>query len=407
MNFLELNALKISQPLSDFYVVKVKASDLLQITFSEELTYIDPSGRLKGSQRKLDEKRLREIGRYIDSVEMSFPNSVVLAANYNTDGEVVDIESPHRWKITETSLDNYTIHIPSDTPLAAIIDGQHRLFAFRYISNPQRLNTELVCSVFFDLPNSYQAFLFATINGNQKKVDKSLALEQFGFNVEDEPQSSWTPEKLAVYFSRKFNADSSSPFYKHIKVAPRDDNYYVRNQNQNEWLISTAAVVDGILGLISTRPKRDRVEMGQEHIFGRRSRKMIRDFADNSPLRTLFLENDDITIYGLINNFFTSVHRVLWNNFQPNSYIFKTVGIQALFDLLKKIIQTSEGSIVTNFDNYINSASKVDFTDNFFQASGVGRSRIRKVLYAANGFINLTEIDPNEIGDIKRLLKME
>jgi DNA phosphorothioation-associated DGQHR protein 1 len=407
MNFLELNSIRISQPLSDFYIIKVKARDLLQMTFPEELTYIDKSGRLKGSQRKLDEKRLKVIARYIDSVEMAFPNSIVLAANYTIKGEVLDTESPDRWKIVDLKNDNYKIIIPTSKPLAAIIDGQHRLLSFKYVSNQERKDLELVCSIFFDLPNSYQAFLFATINGNQKKVDKSLALEQFGFNVEDEPQSSWTPEKLAVYFSRKLNADSNSPFYKHVKVAPKDDNFLLKNPDPNEWLISTATIVDGILSLISSQPKRDRVEMGQAHIFGSRSRKMVKNIEDNSPLRETYLQNEDDKIYKIISKYFSSVRRILWSNVLENSYIIKTVGVQALFDLLKKILQNISYDETTIFDNYLDVISNVNFTDNFFQASGVGRLRIRRILFLANNFITLENIKESEIDDMKRILNLK
>lgn len=201
MNYLELYALKITQPLSDFYITSIKAKNLIDISFSEQLQYIDDTGKLHGNQRKIDSKRLSEIGRYIDSVEMSFPNSIIIAANYNEEGKIIDDESI-RWDFVHVEKNLYKIFIPSNAKLAAIIDGQHRLNGFeeKYITDQTRLEVELPCSIFFDLPNSYQAFLFATINGNQKRVDKSLALEQFGFNVEDEPQNSWTPEKLAVYF---------------------------------------------------------------------------------------------------------------------------------------------------------------------------------------------------------------
>src|SRR5690606_7575626 len=166
--------------------------------------------RLKGNQRPKDKNRLKSIAKYIDSVEMSFPNSIIIAANYDKNtGEIVDDEKI-RWSINPIGNDIFEIIIPTNNKLAAIIDGQHRLSAFEYIQNQERKSIELVCAIFFDLSNAYQAFLFATINGNQKKVDKGLALEQFGFNVEDEESSSWTPEKFAVYYCRKLNFKESA-----------------------------------------------------------------------------------------------------------------------------------------------------------------------------------------------------
>ena len=94
MSYLTLQAIKIEQPLASFYVTKIKADNLIEVSFSEELQYIDSNGRLKGNQRKIDENRLKSIGKYIDSVEMSFPNSIIIAANYDKlTGQIIDDEN--------------------------------------------------------------------------------------------------------------------------------------------------------------------------------------------------------------------------------------------------------------------------------------------------------------------------
>src|ERR1700761_9256140 len=97
-NFLELSALKVTQPLGEFYVISLSARDLLSITFSEPLRYIDNSGTLQGSQRKKDEKRLKEIATYIESVEMAFPNAIILGANYTQNGGISK-DLTERWSI--------------------------------------------------------------------------------------------------------------------------------------------------------------------------------------------------------------------------------------------------------------------------------------------------------------------
>lgn len=389
MNYCEVFAFKIEQPLCDFYLTSIKAKDLLKFTFPEQLQYTDENGKLQGSQRKVDEKRLKEIGRYIDSVEMSFPNTIILAVNYNQEGEVIEDEKI-RWDLVQVEGNLYKILIPTETKLAAIIDGQHRLKGFEgtHISNKSRLDIDLPCSIFFDLPNSYQAFLFATINGNQKKVDKSLALEQFGFNVEDEPAKSWTPEKLAVFFSRKLNF-KESPLKGHIKVAPKMTTQLQRQVfgSESEWVVSTATVVDGILNLISSKPKRDRVEMSQESIWTKRSRMMISEFKDSSPLREHYLKVEDDFIFEIIFNYLTVCKETVWKNYNPKSYIFKTVGVQALFDLLKRILLIRVTSDKSDFTKYLAAATKYDFSSNVIQASGIGRKDIRNALLLASGIV--------------------
>lgn len=191
--------------------------------------YIDEAGKQRGNQRKRDPNRLKEITRYIDSVEMAFPNSIILGANYTEEGNVLEPSEEEdesktdniRWSVEQIAENLYRIIVPTNYKLASIVDGQHRLLAFKEAKEERQI-IDLPCAVFFDLPNSYQAFLFATINGNQKSVNRSLALEQFGFNVEEEPEKSWTPEKLAVYLSRKLNMKPESSFYRRIKIAPRD-----------------------------------------------------------------------------------------------------------------------------------------------------------------------------------------
>lgn len=398
---MKIKAIKISQPLADFFITKIKAKDLLNISFSEQLEYIDEEGNLKGSQRKIKTDRLKEIGKYIDSVELAFPNAIILAANYTPEGELVG-EKKVSWKIEKIDEGIYEIDLPSNKKLAAVIDGQHRLQSFHFANNPERMDVELLCSVFFDLPNSYQAYLFATINGNQKKVDKSLALEQFGFNVKDEPRKSWTPEKLAVFISRKLNFSQQldSAFYNRIKLAPIHNFDY--NSNKDNWQVSTATIVDGILSLISSNPKRDRVEMGREHIFKNRSRDMVKDITDKSPLRDLFLKVKDDELIAIIKQYFDEVNQILWEKASSNSYVFKTIGIHALFDLLKRILIEKNRDEIDTFSEWLLPVKNVDFGANYFQASGVGKSRIRKTLFYANKFN--VKLKPEDIENINNLL---
>ncbi len=399
-NYLEINALKVSQPLGDFYVISIDAEKLLEITFSEPLKYIDNKGNVQGSQRVRNEKRLKEIGKYIESVEMAFPNSIILTANYNQNGHIVKNESD-RWKIVENEKnDSYKILIPKKQKLAAVIDGQHRLNAFDYVQDKSLLKKiQLVCSVYFDLPNSYQAFLFATINSNQKKVDRSLALEQFGYNVDDEPEKSWTPEKLAVFLSRRLNTDINSPLHKHIKVAPLNYEKLFNSPMTDDWVVSTATIVDGIASLISTNPKRDRILMQQKSLFGGRSRDMLKDVRDSSPLRKEFIELKDLTLYNVIIKYFKVVENLFWSKAKSNSYIFKTVGIQALFDVLKFILKDNQNKNAENIDfhSYLLKASNIDFADKFFQSSGIGRGRIKNSINVLIGLLDKNKIKKKDL----------
>jgi len=405
--YLEFPALKVNQPLGEFYVISIGAKDLLSISFSEPLKYIDNSGNVKGNQRPKDEKRLKEIAKYIESVEMAFPNSIILTANYTESGKILTDET-ERWRIEEIASNSYKLIIPKKIKLAAIIDGQHRLKAFDFVTKQERFDDlQLLCSVYFDLPSSYQAFLFATINSNQKKVDRSLALEQFGYNVDDETEKAWTPEKLAVFLSRKLNTDEiTSPFYTHIKVAPMDATKLFSGNVQLSWVISTATIVDGICSLITSNAKRDRILMQQQSVFSGRNRSLVKEIKDVSPLRNLFLNLNDQTLYDVIISFFTIIKNILWENASEKSYINKTVGVQACFDILKLILITekSEHPEQIDFNLYISKAAHIDFSDKFFQASGIGRSRIKNTIGAATGLIHESKLKKNDLTFYREIL---
>tara|TARA_R110000868_G_scaffold161699_1_gene392470 strand:+ start:13484 stop:14695 length:1212 start_codon:yes stop_codon:yes gene_type:complete len=403
MKKIKLRALKVSQPLGDFFVISIKASLLKKISFSEPLTYLSEDGTLKGNQRPINEKRLKEIGKYIDTAEMTFPNSIILSVNNNEDGTIIQ-DTDNRWELKKEN-NEYFLEFPENMKSASIIDGQHRLNGFKYITDESRLEMELLCSIFFDLPNPYQAYLFATINGNQKRVDRSLALEQFGYYIENEEKESWTPEKLAANITRNLNFQKSSPLYSIIKLAPIYDNEDFVQLNKENWLISTSSMIDGILSLISSNYKRDRIEMMNKKMFSGRDRKMLKKFRDSSPLREMFLNYEDKKIEDIISSFFSAINEKIWSNPKNNdSYLKKTIGIQALFDLLKESLK-----INSNFDpRIIERISNIDFSDNYFQASGIGKTRIRNVIFILNGFKDINDIkSETDKEEINRIIGIE
>ena len=351
------------------------------------------------------------IGRYIDSVEAAFPNSLILAANYDQKGHLVEDENL-RWKVELIRDDLYKIIIPTRERLAAIVDGQHRLEGFRYIENSERLTTELVCSIFLDLPISYQAYLFASINHNQTPVNKSLSYILYGYNLDDETSEAWSTEKAAVYISRQLNSDENSPFYKRIKVAPQIDKLLI--DQKSSWAVSTATIVEGTLSLITSNAKRDRDELAKSFINKGRKRTNISLFEDDSPLRKFYLRNEDIVIRKSIENFFHVASSNLFSE-DPTAFIHKTVGIQALFDVLKEDLKfqvtNSEIDItIQYFEKLLRPLFSINFSDQYLkQSSALGRSRLKNFMLYTIGLKE--EFDPRDKdiqdSEKRRLIKVE
>ncbi|HDI3275644.1 TPA: DGQHR domain-containing protein, partial [Vibrio cholerae] len=138
---MKIPAIKVSQPLGDFYVVSLKAELLLQTCYTikaeilqddderDNFSYLDKIvNGLVGNQRERTPKRLEEIKRYSETVDASFPNSIILGANYDEDGSLVT--SDERWDVEKINENFYYLIIPSKRKLASIIDGQHRVFGF-------------------------------------------------------------------------------------------------------------------------------------------------------------------------------------------------------------------------------------------------------------------------------------
>jgi len=396
---LKLPAIKVSQPLGEFFSVAIDAATLRQITFIDP-TRIKEADRqsffynLLGAQRPSSLPRARQIAKYIDTVEAAFPNSIILAANYINYGELQE-DPEKRWRVEATG-DRYTLVVPSLDKMASVIDGQHRMLGFDYC-DPARRSMELLCSVYIDLPQAYQAYLFATININQRKVDKSLAYEQFGYNLDKEQKDSWSPDKFAVFMTRHINLDPNSPFFRHIKITPIDSDEIFKEWG-TEWQISTAAVVEGIIRLISESPKTDRDTLHKLPLtFRSRSRLPL----DSAPFRKYYMENRDDEFRTLVDSYFKVVSKLMWSHATENSYIRKTIGIQGLFDVLRLL---GKKGITSDFAAILSGSQQVDFGDPFYQASGRGRVRVKNTIMLLGNQIKLEELSGTDIDGYRRIL---
>ena len=249
---------------------------------------------------------------------------------------------------------------------------------------------QLICSVFLDLPKPYQAQLFATINSTQKPVDKSLTYELFGYNVEEESEDLWSPDKLSVHLTRRLQVDdeSGSPLRGRISIAPLKDSALESLQNAAKWRVSTAVVVEGIMRLITTNPKKDTADL----LDGKRKpRKALEGGRkDNSPLRDVYLNTQDKVLYTIVVNFLKACDQVFWSGATQESFITKTIGVQALFDILRKHLARkayeAKNISASYFYDALVPASQLNFAgDEYKNASGSGRTKIRKAIENAMG----------------------
>ncbi|MBW8298272.1 MAG: DGQHR domain-containing protein [Hydrogenophaga sp.] len=397
---IRVPALPVQQPLGMFFAVVLPVRVLLETTYSELVkatqtvpgTYV-----LDGAQRLQKQSRLEDIAKFINRDDSNFPNSIILAANYRDDGRIEGdspdedterLEQPRRWTITiETvtrpdgsTMQAYFLDIPTKEQIAAVIDGQHRLYAF-VKAEKQHLDDELLCSVYIDIAKPTQAQIFATINSTQKPVSKSLTFDLFGYNVEDEVEEYWAPEKLAVFLTRRLAITANSPLEKRIVVAPENTFASSSSLSKSPWKVSFATVVSGIVRLISSNPKDDANLLRSPR---RKRYEALAERRDRSVLRDEYIEGNDQFIYDVVRNFAEACDTIFWQNAGPASFIGKTVGVQALFDVMRDLVREGkpEGDLTTAyFKGRLARAGHINFADERFQnPSGSGRSLIRRLL---------------------------
>lgn len=406
---MRIPVIKVSQPLSDFYVASISAKLLLDVSYTiraeilnddeddYENSRINHIGRfinkISGNQRERTSKRLEEIKRYSETVDASFPNSIVIGANYDENGKLIS-DPEKRWRIECNSNGAYELVIPTSEKLASIIDGQHRVFGF---AASKAINMELPCSVYIDLPLAYHARIFTNININQKRVDKNLAYNLFQFDMEQGDAATWSPETLAVYIARVLARDVDSPLKDNIKLG-------IENGLSHS-SISMASVIDGILSLITTDPKLDRETLHQVSIKDGRDRSSLNDIGSSAPLRRAFIEKQDKTIYDLIVNMFESVKDNLWQY----DVFRKTLGVQALFDVLKILCVEHDTHLMDKafFDRIFSSCSDINYLDDFFGIQTKLRARLRNVILICSEYrrINELRIKDSELDDYIKILK--
>lgn len=196
---IKFSCIVAKQPIGEIYVGVMNCDDLEKITEADVRRLKGENRDVEdyiGIQRKLDNKRTKEIGKYVNLIDATFPNSVILAISsehlkYNPEKGVMEIEYKD--------------------DIAKVLDGQHRIAGLKHF-NESGDNFQIVVSIFVDMEVEDQALIFATINKEQKNVSNSLVADLFDF------AKTRSPQKTCHNIARALNAKESSPFYKKIKI---------------------------------------------------------------------------------------------------------------------------------------------------------------------------------------------
>lgn len=315
---IELPCIRICQPLGTFFVAAIDSKILRQITYSDvrKLSGDREVDNYLGIQREVDPKRVKDLEKYVNTVDACFPTSVILhvpeaCATFNPERNTLKLSTLH---------DSDGNPIIDRVNIAKVLDGQHRIEGLRALKeSPFDINV----SIFVEMDIADQAYLFSTVNLAQTKVKKSLVYDLFEYARSRSPQKS--THSIAVALDRA----RSSPFHNRIKRLGS------ATPGRSGETLTQATFVESLLALISKDPVADR----DLYKRGKIPPKATGVEADTLVFRNLFLEEQDERIADILLAYFEAVRErwpTAWSDTTSAGYMLgRTNGFKGLMRFLR------------------------------------------------------------------------
>lgn len=367
---INFRCLRARQPIGDIYVATIPYKELAKMTYFDVRRVLQQERdveRYLGIQRPLDKKRVDQIATYVNLVDASFPSSVIVAFEDDYIGfdEETGIMTVRNYRLGEEE--------PSTAirRTARVIDGQHRIAGLEEFEGE---DFDLSTTIFVGADISDQAHIFATVNIEQTKVNRSLVYDLYELSRSRSPQK--TCHNIVVALDR----DPDSPFYKRIKrlgLATVDRVFEP---------ITQSTLVDGLIDYISADPRGDRDRI----LRGRSLEKATGDELFKRPLRNLFVAGEEMAIIQLVYNYFEAVRRrwpTAWDERGRGFMLNRTNGVKALLRYFRfayaHVAVPGDAVTVDKFlDRTLRQVPLADSdftTDNFVPGTG-GEARLFRVL---------------------------
>lgn len=278
IEFKQSDFFTIEQTIGKFFVCKMTPNLLRWIAKKD----INRYENLEEIQRERKISRLKEIREFIYSKEYAtFPNSFIISVSNDS----------------EFDTDENKLRIPYREEEAYILDGQHRLFWFK----DDESKFEILVSVFIGLDKFHQAMIFANINWEQEKVNKSLVYSLYGFSEER------TPELISYSIISSLNKEPTSPWVGKIKILWKWDG-----------TLSLAPFYEKLL---------EEIKVGVFQSYYQQDKEQFKWFI-----------NSDSKLYFVLEDYFNAVKSLFPNEWENKEFILnKTTWFNAFFKLLVDI----------------------------------------------------------------------
>lgn len=331
---MKIPAIKVQQNEKDILIFSISANIL------REICYFNPReiDRQEGIQRIFKEERSRQIAEYIDSEDSILPNDIIINLELENLGLKLEDIYYEQFNKIDIGIMRDKAKLRRDTfqgKVAFVIDGQHRLRAFKHTSKKK---FPLIVAAMIDLSLAEIAEIFVKINYYQVPVNKSHVFDLLGISREIFPQYF----ELHNVVKRLNEEDVSSPFYGKIKML-----------GIGKGFISQASMITSI----------EKYKIGK-------------------TLEGIGIKPTEKIYYDITWNFFKSVSDVFKDHWVEGSRLAKTIGIRALVRVMRDLIEKfSKEHIEFSVDEISNLLKKIDVKKILSETVGIGGEKGVKVFY--------------------------
>lgn len=369
------NYVEFEQPIGSFFLTTIPAKDLLQFYEITRRKYVND--KADGTQRQFS-NRIKEIANYCNTLDAAFPTSIILALN--KDGYIHDKK-------------NSTIEVLNK---AEIIDGQHRILGLELAKEKFGNNVEdkftLPCVFLIEPTEPQKAFVFATINGKQTKVNKSLVYDLFGISEKKDPYN------ILHTLARTLNFTEGSPFYQRLKMLGK------KSDDINTESLTQGTFVDTLVEKISKDPLTDRdfIIRGELEQIEKNPKLILQDYM---------LQGKSDLLFPLFKNIFNAVKNTWPNEWEIHDtfILSKTTGYIGIMKGIDQFIKygRANGVLTEKYFDFIflelkklMSKKELIFISDNFPPGGKGENKLRDLLievYTNNFPLDLLKIEEFKI----------
>lgn len=312
--------LRTRQPIGDIYIASLSSKLIYQMTYFDVRRVLRDERdveRYLGIQRPLNERRVEELKQYVRFKDATFPTSIIIAiesdfARYDAESNELVISNTRDGDKTPTT---------AFRNLGRVIDGQHRIAGLDGYSQD---NFEVIVSIFVGSDLADQAYVFATVNLEQSKVNKSLAYDLF------ELANTRSPYKTCHSIAVALDRTKGSPFFERIKRLGS------ATPGRNLETLTQATFVNALVDYISRDPKGDRDVLLRNKKLEKVSGKEARRYC----FRNLFIDEEDVKIGKVVEQYFMAVRERwprAWNFTGTGKMLNRTNGFRALMKVFGSI----------------------------------------------------------------------